>query len=73
MDLSLGGLDTRTHRVGRRRCDRDETAFAVRVVTERLGIRTLVTLLMQQLVEVFLVTDGSATNLKASSPTMSTR
>ncbi len=41
MDLSLGGIDTKTHRVGRRRCGRDETAFAARVVTERLGIRTV--------------------------------
>ncbi|MDQ3154635.1 MAG: hypothetical protein M3R63_23890 [Actinomycetota bacterium] len=42
MDLSLGGIDTRTHRVGRQRCDRDETAAAARVVTERLAsIRTL--------------------------------
>ena len=42
MDLSLGGIDTRTHRVGRQRCDRDETASAARVVTERLAsIRTL--------------------------------
>jgi hypothetical protein len=42
MDLSLGGVDTRTHRVGRQRCGRDETASAARVVTERLAsIRTL--------------------------------
>jgi len=42
MDLSLGGIDTKTHRVGRQRCDRDETASAARVVTERLAsIRTL--------------------------------
>lgn len=41
-DLSLGGIDTRTHRVGRQRCDRDETASAARVVTERLArIQTL--------------------------------
>jgi hypothetical protein len=37
MDLSLGGIDTRTHRVGRHRCDRDETTSAARVVTERLA------------------------------------
>ena len=42
MDLSLGGIDTTTHQVGRQRCDRDETASAARVVTERLSsIRTL--------------------------------
>lgn len=37
MDLSLGGIDTKTHRVGRQRCNRDETATAARVVTERLA------------------------------------
>jgi len=37
MDLSLGGIDTKTHRVGRQRCNRDETASAARVVTERLA------------------------------------
>lgn len=36
MDLSLGGIDGKTHRVRRQRCDRDETAHAVRVVTEQL-------------------------------------
>jgi hypothetical protein len=42
MDLSLGGIDTKTHRVGRQRCDRDETCSAARVVTERLArIRAL--------------------------------
>lgn len=37
MDLSLGGIDMKTHRVRRQRCDRDETAHAARVVTERLA------------------------------------
>ena len=42
MDLSLGGIDTRTHQVERQRCGRDETASAARVVTERLAsIRAL--------------------------------
>ncbi|MGH3769974.1 MAG: hypothetical protein ACRDRW_01005 [Pseudonocardiaceae bacterium] len=40
-DLSLGGIDRKTHRVRRQRCDRDETAHAARVVTDRLArIRT---------------------------------
>lgn len=37
MDLSLGGIDRKTHRVRRQRCDRDETAHAARMVTERLA------------------------------------
>ena len=37
MDLSLGGIERKTHRVQRRRCDRDETARAARMVTERLA------------------------------------
>ncbi len=37
LDLSLGGIDTRTHYVRRQRCDRDETAYAARVVIERLA------------------------------------
>ena len=42
MDLSFGGIDTRTHQVERQRCGRDETASAARVVTERLAsIRAL--------------------------------
>ncbi|MGH3855585.1 MAG: hypothetical protein ACRDR6_19265 [Pseudonocardiaceae bacterium] len=36
-DLSLGGIDRKTHRVWRQRCDRDETAHAARVVTEQLA------------------------------------
>lgn len=42
MDQSLGGIDGRTHRVQRQRCDRDETAQAARMVTEQLAkIRTV--------------------------------
>ncbi|MGH3838491.1 MAG: hypothetical protein ACRDSF_22770, partial [Pseudonocardiaceae bacterium] len=42
MDLSLGGIDRKTHRVRRQRCDRDETAHAARIVAERLeGIGTV--------------------------------
>lgn len=42
MDLSLGGIDRKTHRVRRQRCDREETARAARMVTERLArIRTV--------------------------------
>lgn len=42
MDLSLGGIDRRTHQVRRQRCDREETAHAARMVTERLaGIETV--------------------------------
>ena len=37
LDLSLGGIDMKTHRVQRQRCDRNETAHAARVVTERLA------------------------------------
>jgi hypothetical protein len=37
MDLSLGAIDSKTHRVQRQRCDRDETARAARAVTERLA------------------------------------
>jgi hypothetical protein len=37
MDLSLGRIGRKTHRVRRRRCDRDETAHAARMVTERLA------------------------------------
>ncbi len=37
MDLSLGGIDGKTHRVRRQHCDRDETAHAARVVTEQLA------------------------------------
>ncbi|MGH3827364.1 MAG: hypothetical protein ACRDQX_09350, partial [Pseudonocardiaceae bacterium] len=36
-DLSLGGIDRKTHRVRRQRCDRDETAHAARVVTGQLA------------------------------------
>lgn len=36
-NLSLGGIDGKTHRVRRQRCDRDETAHAARVVTEQLA------------------------------------
>ncbi len=42
LDLSLGGIDTRTHRIPRQRCDRDETAAAARVVLRRLAsVRTI--------------------------------
>jgi hypothetical protein len=42
IDLSLGGIDWKTHRVRRQRCTRDETAHAARVVTERLArLRTV--------------------------------
>lgn len=37
MDLSLGGIGRKTHRVRRQRCDREETARAARIVTERLA------------------------------------
>lgn len=37
MDLSLGGIGTRTHRVRRQRCDRDETAAVARMVVQRLA------------------------------------
>ncbi|MGH4013573.1 MAG: hypothetical protein ACRDSL_06495 [Pseudonocardiaceae bacterium] len=37
MDLSLGGIDTETHRVVRQCCNHDETNYAARVVTERLA------------------------------------
>jgi hypothetical protein len=37
MDLSLGGIHRKTHRVRRQRCDRQETAHTARVVTERLA------------------------------------
>lgn len=37
MDLSLGGINRKTHRVRRPRCDREETAHAARMVTERLA------------------------------------
>ena len=37
MDLSLGMIDTKTHRVRRQRCNRDETVSAARVVIERLA------------------------------------
>jgi hypothetical protein len=41
-DLSLGGIDGKTHRVQRQRCDHDETAQVVRMVTEQLAkIRTV--------------------------------
>lgn len=41
MDLSLGGIDRKTHRVRRQQCDRDETAHAARMVAQRLeGIGT---------------------------------
>src|SRR5262249_49628445 len=36
MDLSLGGIESKTHRVRRQRCDHDETARAARMVTEAL-------------------------------------
>lgn len=36
-DLSLGGIETSTHRVRRQRCDREETARAARVVSDRLA------------------------------------
>jgi hypothetical protein len=36
-NLSLGGIDGKTHWVRRQRCDRDETAHAARVVTEQLA------------------------------------
>lgn len=36
-DLSLGGIDLKTHRVGRQRCNPAETALAARVVMERLA------------------------------------
>lgn len=36
-DLSLGRIDTRTHRVLRQRCDREETTRAARVVSEGLA------------------------------------
>jgi hypothetical protein len=37
-DLSLGPLGGHTHRVARKRCDPDETARAVRAVTERIMV-----------------------------------
>lgn len=37
MDLSLGEINRKTHRIRRQRCDRDETAYAARVVTEWLA------------------------------------
>jgi hypothetical protein len=37
MDLSLGEIDRKTYRVRRQRCDREETAHAARMVTERLA------------------------------------
>ncbi len=37
LDLSLGGSDTRTHRVRRERCDPDETAVVARMVLQRLA------------------------------------
>lgn len=36
-DLSLGAIGTRSHRVRRQRCDRQETIRAARVVCERLA------------------------------------
>jgi hypothetical protein len=36
LDLTLGAIDTPTHRIIRRLCDRDETAHAAAVVAERL-------------------------------------
>lgn len=36
-DLSLGGIDRKTHRVRRQRCDHAETAHAARVVIEQLA------------------------------------
>ncbi|MGH3620654.1 MAG: hypothetical protein ACRDQ5_02540 [Sciscionella sp.] len=36
-DLSLGRIGTRTHRVQRQRCDREETARAALAVSERLA------------------------------------
>lgn len=42
MDLSLGRIGGRTHRIRRQLCDRDETTRTARVVTERLaGTRTI--------------------------------
>lgn len=42
VDLSLGGIHRKTHRVRRQYCDHHETARTVRVVTERLAkIRTV--------------------------------
>jgi hypothetical protein len=38
MDLSLGGINRKTHRVRRQRCDCDETAHAARMVAERLAV-----------------------------------
>jgi hypothetical protein len=37
MDLSLGGIDTTTHRVRRQRCDRDDTARVAQMVVKRLA------------------------------------
>lgn len=37
MDLSLGEINRKTHRIRRRRCDRDETAHAARMVTKWLA------------------------------------
>jgi hypothetical protein len=37
MDLSLGGIGTRTHRIRRQRCDRDETASVARMVVQQLA------------------------------------
>ncbi len=37
VDLALGGIDTTSHHVRRRRCDRDEIARAARVVIEQLA------------------------------------
>lgn len=37
MDLSLGEITTKTHRIRRQRCDRNETAHAARVVTTWLA------------------------------------
>ncbi|HEY6425524.1 MAG TPA: hypothetical protein VIY28_20235 [Pseudonocardiaceae bacterium] len=37
VDLSLGRIDKKTHRVQRQRCGRDETADAARVVADRLA------------------------------------
>lgn len=38
IDLSLGDLDTSTHRVQRRRCDSTETARIARAVLDRLAV-----------------------------------
>jgi len=37
MDLSLGEINRKTHRIRRQLCDRDETAHVARVATEWLA------------------------------------